>query len=100
MRDLGRALVEGHEARVGELVEHRVDVALRGPFGHEVVHVDTPPGLFGAVTDLGEPEEHAAEERAARFGRVGEHAIGGPRDRRLHPAGFVIPVERERAPVT
>ena len=68
MRDLGGALVQGHEARLDQPLEQRPHGLGRGPLGDELIDVDPSPSVLHIVAELGEAQEHAAQQRAVGFG--------------------------------
>ena len=66
VRDLGGAVAERDQARLGEPLEQRVDAVGRGrALGHQLVARDAPAGVDGALAELGHPQEDAARERLA-----------------------------------
>ena len=65
MRDLGGALVERDQARVGEPLEHSSTLAGDGALGDELVDRHAPPRVLDPLTELGHPQEHAARQRVA-----------------------------------
>ena len=99
VRDLCGALVQGHEARLDQPLEQRPHRVGRGPLGDELIDVDPSPSVLHIVAELGEAQEHAAQQRAVGFRCVGQHRVGGLGDSRAHTAGFVVGRHGERPPV-
>ena len=73
MRDLCSALVQGHQARLDQTLEERPHRLGGGPLGDELIDVDPSPSVLHIVAELGEAQEHAAQQRAVGFGRFGQH---------------------------
>ena len=97
--DFGGSFSQRDEACVGELAEHRVDCGCGAALGDELVDLDSAPGVFDAAADLGEPEEHAPEQRVELVGRCLDDSIGSAGDRRRHASGFAVAVDGECATV-
>ena len=84
VRDLGGALAERHQPRVGEPLEQALDDLGRDPLRHQLVDRGPPAGLRDALAQLGEPQKHAPGQLAPVGGQRSDHGVGGLGDRRRH----------------
>ena len=97
--DLGGAVAEGQQPRLGEPLEQRLDLLARSVLGHELAHRDAPARVLDPLAELGQAHEDAAQERVAldrdrfdnRVGRLGN----GQRD----AAALAVALDGQRAPV-
>ena len=98
--DLGRALAERHQPRVGEPLQQRLDDRrARPPPGTSSSIAHAPARVGDALAELGEPQEHAAHQLALVGRQRREHAVGRPGDRRRDAAALAVALDRERASV-
>ena len=70
-----------------------------GALRDELVDLHAAPGVLAALADLGEAEEHAAEQRAVLVGQRVDDRSAVRRDRRGDAAGLAVALDGERAPV-
>ena len=97
--DLGRAVTKGHQTSVRELVQKRLDRVRRGARRDELVDAHAPAGVLDALPELGEPEEHVADQPPPVVGSATRRRVGRPGDRRRDAAALAVALDRQRAPV-
>ena len=97
--DLGGAVVERDEPRVGEPPEQCAHRLGRGLLGHELVDGHAPARVLAALAELGHAQEHAARQRALLVRQAVDDRIGGARERGGDAAGLAVAVDGERAAV-
>jgi hypothetical protein len=68
VRDLGRTVVERHQALLGEPPQERLDGPRGGAFGHELADGHAPARVLAALAQLGHADQHPADQPALLVG--------------------------------
>ena len=97
--DLRRTLAQGHEPRACEPVEKCLDGVGRGALRHEVVDVHAPAGVLDALSELGQPQEEAAHQRALVGWDGLDQRVGGLGDSRADASALPVALDRQRPAV-
>ncbi len=88
-----------HEACLGQRVDHAVDLGLLLGAGHQLAALRPAPGVLGALTGLGQAQQHAPRDGLAFRIHPPVHLVGAPGERALDASGRRVRLERQR-PIT